>query len=62
MKPWVEHSTQFVSVGHFHILPAARTWEVPASGSFLGSQFFVSGSQSIGTSASATVIPMNIQH
>ena len=33
----------------------------PASGSFLMSQLFPSGSQSIGTSASASVLPMNIQ-
>ena len=33
----------------------------PASGSFQTSQFFASGSQSIGVSASAYVIPMNIQ-
>ena len=33
----------------------------PASGSFLMSQFFVSGGQSIGVSASASVLPMNIQ-
>ena len=32
-----------------------------ASGSFPMSQFFVSGSQSIGISASASVLPMNIQ-
>ena len=32
-----------------------------ASGSFLMSQFFPSGSQSIGVSASALVLPMNIQ-
>ena len=25
VKPWVEHNIQFVSVGHFHILPSART-------------------------------------
>ena len=31
------------------------------SGSFLRSQFFASGGQSIGTSASASVLPMNIQ-
>ena len=34
----------------------------PASGSFPTSQFFASGSQSIGASASASVLPMNIQH
>ena len=33
----------------------------PASGSFLTSQFFESGGQSIGVSASASVLPMNIQ-
>ena len=33
----------------------------PASGSFLMSQFFTSGGQNIGTSASASVLPMNIQ-
>ena len=33
----------------------------PASGSFLTSQFFPSGRQSIGTSTSASVILMNIQ-
>ena len=33
----------------------------PASGSFPMSQFFSSGSQSIGVSASASVLPMNIQ-
>ena len=34
----------------------------PASGSFQMSQFFASGGQSIGVSASASVVPMNIQH
>ena len=33
----------------------------PASGSFPVSQFFTSGSQSMGVSASASVLPMNIQ-
>ena len=33
----------------------------PASGSLPMSQFFASGSQSIGASASASVLPMNIQ-
>ena len=33
----------------------------PASGSFLRSQFFASGGQSIGVSASASVLPMNTQ-
>ena len=34
----------------------------PASGSFPKSQFFASCDQSIGTSASALVLPMNIQY
>ena len=33
----------------------------PASGSFPRSQFFTSGDQSIGASAAASVLPMNIQ-
>ena len=33
----------------------------PASGSYPMSQFFTSGSQNIGVSASASVLPMNIQ-
>ena len=33
----------------------------PASGSFLMSQLFASGGQSIGASASALILPMNIQ-
>ena len=33
----------------------------PASGSFQMNQFFASGGQSIGVSASASVLPMNIQ-
>ena len=33
----------------------------PAAGSFPKSQFFTSGGQSIGVSASASVLPMNIQ-
>ena len=33
----------------------------PASGTFQMSQFFASGGQSIGVSASASVLPMNIQ-
>ena len=34
---------------------------IPASGSFLMSQFFASGGQSIGASASALVLPVNVQ-
>ena len=34
----------------------------PTLGSFPVSQFFASGGQSIGVSASASILPMNIQH
>ena len=40
---------------------SSRLQSVPASGSFPVSWFFASGSQSIGVSASASVLPMNIQ-
>ena len=41
---------------------SSRLQSFPASGSFQMSQFFASGGQSIGVSASASVLPMNIQH
>ena len=40
---------------------SSRLQSFPASGSFPMSQFFASGGQSIGVSASASVLPMNIQ-
>ena len=40
---------------------SARLQSFPASGSFQMSQFFTSGGQSIGISASASVLPMNIE-
>ena len=43
----------------FPLLPCPQCF--PASGSFLMSQLFTSGGQSIGASASASVLPMNIQ-
>ena len=51
------HSTISSSVVPFS--PCLQSF--PASGSFLVSQFFVSGGQSIGVSASASVLPINIQ-
>ena len=39
----------------------SHLWSFPASGSFPMSQFFISGGQSIGVSASASVLPMDIQ-
>ena len=41
--------------------PSPPAFNLPASGSFQMSQFFTSGGQSIGVSASASVLPMNIQ-
>ena len=40
---------------------SSRLQSFPASGSFQTSQFFTSGGQSIGVSASASVLPMNSQ-
>ena len=40
---------------------SSRLQSFPASGSFPMSQFFASGGQRIGVSASASVLPMNIQ-
>ena len=39
----------------------AKLYSFPASGSFLISQFFAAGGQSIGASASASDLPMYIQ-
>ena len=43
------------------VVPFSCLRSFPASGSFLRSQFFVSGGQSIGVSASASVLSVNIQ-
>ena len=45
----------------FSVIPFYCLQSFPASGSFPMSQFFASGSQIIGVSASASVLPMNIQ-
>ena len=46
----------------FSVVPFSSCLQCfPASGSFLMSQLFTSGGQSIGASASASVLPMNIQ-
>ena len=42
-------------------IPFSCLQSFPVPGSFPMSQFFTSGSQSIGVSASASVLPMNIQ-
>ena len=54
---WWCHPTVSSSVVPFSSCPQSS----PASGSFPMSQFFTSGGQSIGASASASVLPMNIQ-
>ena len=51
------HPTISSSVISFSSCPQS----FPASGSFPMNQFFTSGGQSIGVSASASVLPMNIQ-
>ena len=43
------------------VVPFSRLQSFPTSGSSPRSQFFTSGGQSIGVSASASVLPMNIQ-
>ena len=54
---WWCHPTIASSVVPF----SSHLQSFPASGSFPVSQFFTSGDQSIGASASASVLPMNIQ-
>ena len=51
---WVDDAIQPVPF-------SSRLHSFPASGSFPISQLFASGGQSIGASASASVLPMNIQ-
>ena len=52
------HPTISSSVGPF----SSRLQSFPASESFSVSQFFALGGQNIGVSASASVLPMNIQN
>ena len=54
---WWCHPTTSSSV----VLFSSRLQSFPASGSFPRSLFFTSGGQRIGVSASASVLPMNIQ-
>ena len=57
LSSWWWHPTMSSSVVSFSSCPLS----FPASGSFPVSQFFASGGQSIGVSASASVLPVNIQ-
>ena len=51
-----------IQTSHPLLFPSPPTFSLfPASGSLPRSQFFESGSQSIGVSTSASVFPMNIQ-
>ena len=43
------------------VVPFSHLQSFPASGAFQMSQFFASGGQSIGVSASASVLPVNIK-
>ena len=61
------HQTEGPYSNWFHpaisssVIPfSSRLQSFPASGSFLVSQFFASGGQSIGVSTSPSVLPMNI--
>ena len=55
---------RFETGGHkrFFSKPIYRFYFLEASGSFPRSQFLASGDQSIGISASASVLPKNIQN
>ena len=66
----VHHQLQELAQTHVHWVTAILCFVVPfssclqslaASGSFIMSQLFASGGQSIGASALVTVLPMNIQ-
>ena len=57
LSSWWRHPTISFSAVPF----SSRLQSFPASGSFPMSQFFASSGQSIGASASASVLPMNIQ-
>ena len=55
---WVSDATQ---LSHAVVPFSSCLQSFPASGSFQMRQFFTSGGQSIGVSASASVLPVNIQ-
>ena len=55
LSQWCQPTISFAVIHSSHLQP------FPASESFQVSQFFTSGGQHIGVSASASVLPMNIQ-
>ena len=58
-RPWSQWCHSAISSS---VVPSSCPQSLPASESFPMSQLFASGSQSIGVSASASVLPMNTQH
>ena len=54
-------SIESVMPSNYLIVPFSRLQSFLASGSFQMSQLFASGGQTIGASASASILPMNIQ-
>ena len=58
----VHRVSEAIQPSHPSVVPFSSCLQsFPASGSFLVSQFFTSGGQNIEISASASVLPMNIQ-
>ena len=57
----LHHVGYAIQPSHPLLIPFSCLQSFPASGSLPVSQFFTSGGQSIGISASASVLPMNIQ-
>ena len=55
LSPWCHPTISF------SVIPFSRLQSFPASGSFPMSQFFASGRHTSGVSASASVLPTNIQ-
>ena len=61
-QTYVHQFGDIIQPSHPVIPFSSCLWSCPASGSFPMSQFFASGSQSIGASASASVLPVNTQN
>ena len=61
VAPFSSCPQSFTASGSFPISRLLSSCVVLTSGSFPMSQFFVSGGQSIGVSASASILPVNIQ-
>ena len=58
----VHRVSEAIQPSHSHLIPfSSCPQSFPESGSFQMSQLFASGGHSIGVSASASVLPMNIQ-